>query len=165
MAPDLPYGEIDGAAISSSIFSTYHTIRSQDEGYGNDKSGYEMLQLFSQPLPYGWYMPLVPVALLNRNYHDLWRLLQRNVVVRRQTVRYLNEFNVPTPSIDLMATIYPTLNITVNMKLSAPVPQTLKVRLIQDYAATEIPCQRLPDHAIQVRVRKLRKGEKIKITW
>jgi hypothetical protein len=158
-------GTVLGNLMVSSLFSSSRTIGSRIEKYGDDNRGYETLQLFDEALPYGWYMPLVPVRFLNKNYNDLLRVFQKKLVVRRHSAIYENEFNVPTPIMDLMATNYAQMNLSIILRFIGAVPQQLKFRRVQDIGVTDVNYELLPDHAVQVRIPRLRKGETLKITW
>ena len=132
--------------------------------YGSDQSGYEILHIFSNPLPYGWYMPLVPVRFLNKNYDDLLGIYRKYLVVRQQTLVYVDEYSVPTPVIDFMAINYTQMNVAIAIEFGRPPPTSLRVRRVQDIGVTNVYFRKLPN-SIEVRVPKLRRGETIKITW
>lgn len=162
-SPD--YGKIKGDEISATIYTRDKEINTEIEKYGTDDRGYEVLQIFSPSLPYSWYMPLVPVLFLKGDYNNLIRIFRKNLVVRRSTQMYENEFDVENPGIELRAEFYTQLNISVNIKFSKSRPPTLKFRKIQDIGVTDLPPDYPDGKTAAVHVPRLRLGEAIKITW
>lgn len=65
--------------------------------YGREDVGWECIQMFARPLPYKWYLPLLPESLLLIKPQYLPRFIRRLIVIRHGNVTYRNEFNRPDP--------------------------------------------------------------------
>jgi hypothetical protein len=63
-----------------------HTVRSV-----------EVLHIFDEPLPFSWYMPLIPTWILQRDPDGLFKFIRKNVVQLRDEVHCESEFYVSRP--------------------------------------------------------------------
>jgi hypothetical protein len=159
------YGRIPEHGISSYVFSSYYTDLDCDTELSKDGNGYEALQLFRPNLPNSWYMPLVPVRIINREYEDLPKFIRKNIVVRRQRVRYENEYNVPKPTAEVVAQAYVQMNFTVILRFKDRIPPDLKIRRIQNAGVVTVHYDsNTQTNVVQVRITRL-KNETLRITW
>jgi hypothetical protein len=111
--PGTPEGRVVRRAITGTVYCANDQFPSRIQTHGTEQKGFEIIQMFGRPLPYSWYLPLFPMWYLNREPEKLWGFLRRMVPIRRLTILYENEFNVPEPSMSFMAAIYPQFNVEI----------------------------------------------------
>lgn len=158
-------GTMPRTYISSSLYSPDINISSTMDLFGKDEKGYEALQLFSAPLPYAWFMPLIPIRFLRGDHNNLPKFIRKNVILRRQTIRYVDEYNVKEPVCDFIAQQYIQHNVTVSVRFCGKIPDSLRIRRIRHAAVINVDFDRRENGQVaQVSIDKL-SGETLKITW
>lgn len=138
--PTSENGRIPEASISGSVYCGNLNYQDRLELHGNDARGFEVMHLFGAALPFAWYMPLIPIWLLNREPDKLFGSFKKKIPVRRMSVTYLNEFNVAKPAINFMASIYTQHNISVHFHVPAETRlNNLRARRIKTNGVVEVP--------------------------
>jgi hypothetical protein len=161
--PTAPSGKIPEASIKGSVFCNGMKYRDQIELHGNETRGYEVTHDFGAALPYAWYMPLIPMSLLNSDPEKLSSWLKRNVPVKRMTVVYLNEFNIDRPTMSFTASIYTQHNIRITMHRPPNRIPNLKIRRIKSNGVVDV-AWRDQDHSTVIFLDRLQ-NETLRITW
>ncbi len=116
-----PNGEVL-ANISTSIDGYCGTVIEQEPEsplqIGTEKSGWDCIQVFKQPLPYPFYAPLVPsFMLVKQEPQRMSSLLRRMVVRRTTTVNFKDDPNIKPQYHLITAQRYPQRNITIILTL------------------------------------------------
>ncbi len=114
-----PNGEVF-RNISTSIDGYGGTVIEQEPDsplqVGTEKSGWDCIQVFEQPLPYPFYAPLVPSFMLAKQEPQrMSALLKRMVVRRTTTVHFKDDVNVKTRYQTISARRYPQRDITISL--------------------------------------------------
>src|SRR5665213_1296336 len=117
--PTTQTGRMPEDGISGNVFCGDTDYNDRLDLHGDERRGFEIIHLFGQSLPYAWYMPLIPIWLLNRDPQRLFWFLKNKVVVRRISTTYEDEHNIPRPSMSFSATIYPQHNFEISMRCPA----------------------------------------------
>ena len=114
-----PNGEVFGN-ISTSIDGYGGTVIEQEPDgllqVGTEKSGWDCIQGFKQPLPYPFYAPLVPSFMLAKQEPQKMSALLRRMVVRRTTTAHFkDDVNMKTRYHVIAARRYPAREITITL--------------------------------------------------
>jgi hypothetical protein len=162
--PSSPNGKVDQTSITARAFCNgWHpgdSIELRTIG-----GTVEALHLFTQPLPFKWYMPLIPTWILNREPERLFSFVRKNVVKRHDKMRYETEFNVEKPMMNFtQAGRYQHLNLSIRLEFGAVQVQDFKVREIQNNGVIELQHEQDANNVRVVRVDKMTTGI-IRITW
>jgi hypothetical protein len=83
--PTSENGRIPEASISGSVYCGNLNYQDRLDLHGNDARGFEVMHLFGAALPFAWYMPLIPVWLLNREPDRLFGSFKKKIPVRRMS--------------------------------------------------------------------------------
>lgn len=163
--PSSKDGRTPLAEMRHSTYCEHCQLDDTVEVHGNDNKGYEVTHVFRKALPFSEYMPLIPLYFLDREYGKLPAFLQKNLVIRRQVVSYHNEYNVEKPIIIMSAVNYTQMNVRITLKFCESIPETLKVRRVQNVGMIDINPERdVEGLSVSFRIRKFA-NEKIRITW
>jgi hypothetical protein len=125
----------------------------------------EVLHIFTRPLPFSWYMPLIPTWILHREPEHLFKFIRKNVVQRRDEIHYENEFNVALPMMNFSQGLrYQHFNLSIHVNFGAAPFTDFKVREIQNNGLIDLQYEQLPNNVRVVRVDRMTTGT-IRITW
>jgi hypothetical protein len=161
--PTAPTGIVSGASIKGALYCDNKQYSDRIELHGNETRGFEVTHDFESPLPYAWYMPLIPMFLLNREPEQMMRWLKKKIVVRRLSVSYSNEFNIDRPSMNFHASVYSQHNISICIRRPEGQLPNLRVRRIKTNGVVDVSWRRQENHAL-IFVDRLQ-NETLRITW
>jgi hypothetical protein len=125
--PNAENGRVSERDITGSVHCGDVAFQDHIDLHGTETRGYEIMHTFGTALPYAWYMPLTPVWVLNRQPERLLKCFKRKVPIRRMSITYTNEFNVPKATMSFIAAIYPQHNVSIYFHF----PQGNAVRNLQ----------------------------------
>ena len=163
-SPSAPNGSLLRDRMTASVYCHGWGVKDELELRGNEKK-LEALHIFDKPLPYAWYMPLIPSFILNRDPSRLPKFLRKYVIVRKNEVYYLNEFNVPDPVMNFVpAGRYQHFNLTVELQFPHGIPNNFRAREIKNNGVTDIQPQQTANNCMVVRIDKVGAGT-IRISW
>src|SRR5262249_51364523 len=111
-----PNGKLPRAEISMETFWAAGQLNDRFEISGTDKK-IEVIHIFGRPLPYAWFMPLVPLWFLKGEYHAILRSFRSFVINRRSRVLYEDEFSADRV-MEFQADIYPIKYFVVCLDFS-----------------------------------------------
>jgi hypothetical protein len=160
-------GHVPHERITASAHCDAPNFDDRFEIFGRPNSRTEVFHVFPQGMPYAWYMPLIPIWILNRDPQRLPKFIRKNLVLRRNTVAYVNEYNVPKPTMDFSAPFgrYYQHNITWNIMFKdMKIPTGLRIMRIKENGVIEIKPERKGIDTVIVRSDTIRL-ERIRITW
>ncbi|WP_158814544.1 hypothetical protein [Methylocapsa sp. S129] len=107
-------------------------VKNLVELVGSEVKGYEIIQEFGRPMPYGWYMPLIPIWFINSDYDRNFRFIKKNLILRGQTVEYHDDFVDDPCLIEIEASQYPFRRIRLDIDFGPfGLPADLKFRRVQ----------------------------------
>jgi hypothetical protein len=160
-------GRIPRDEISVEAYCISRDLKDRAEIYGQENRSLEVIHVFGRPMPYAWFMPVVPIMLLRNDYEKLPRLLRRFVVRRTHSSVYENEFNFDSV-MQFKSERYPTHNVvfTFDFSLSKLPPQEhIKAIRIKNYGVVDLDFEyNKSDSKLIFRVDKLQ-DERIRISW
>jgi hypothetical protein len=163
-APVAEGGRIPEDQIEYGAYCESCHMESSLDTYGKPTTGFDVIHVFNPPLPYAWYMPLIPTFFLKREYEQLPRFLKRKLVKRTLRVRYIDEYNVPKLVMQYRAQIYPQLNVRVSLEFPAePTPAHLRARRIKANGVLDIPVEK-DGKVAHLHLGKMQ-NETLRITW
>jgi len=162
--PSAPQGKILTERISVSAYCSgwdaKDTIELRMSG-----AQVEILHIFDRPMPFSWYMPLIPTWILNREPNRLFKFVRKNVVQRRDEVHYDQEFNVSQPMMNFTKVgRYQHFNLSIEVSFGNVAPQNFKVREIQNSGVFDMQFEQKPNNVRVVRLEKMTAGT-VRITW
>lgn len=137
---------------------------------GNETGATDIIHIFRTPLPYKWYMPLIPKFVINRHYDRIPMFIRKYLVLRYLFVVYENEYNVRKPVIDLKSdsVAYQHFNLRVTIDFGeGTIPSDLTVRRLNNSGCGVIDVlfeKRPADHCVVIRLDKMT-IETLRITW
>ena len=131
---------------------------------GSDESGYAITHYFGAPLPYRWYMPLIPNWALNKRPEDLPGFIRNNLVIRRQRVVYVNEYNVDEPSMSFTVHRYPHMNFLLELHFPHDVPKSLIAERVIANGVIKVWYEAFTSKSARIRVDKMR-SETLRVRW
>ena len=156
-------GSISRDKIRGSVYCQDWNTNDSLELRGTEKK-LEVLHIFSNPLPYAWYMPLVPTWILNRDPQRLFKYLRKYVVTRESEVQYENEFADDPVMNFTSAGRYQHFNLSIMLEFERSLPKNFKVREIRNNGVTDLTPQKTSEKSIALRVDKV-SASTIRITW
>jgi hypothetical protein len=110
-------------------------------------------------------MPLIPHWLLRGERNKMIKMIKKNVIVRRFSTKYTEEFNSTTPHMDFAATAYPWKDITIKIHFAAGQNlDKLTFRRIRANGVVSVPIETEFDKGVVVDIDKLQ-NETLRITW
>lgn len=162
--PTSPNGRIAEDSINCSVYCDGNNFQNDLDLHGTETRGFEVMHSFGRPLPYASYMPFIPRWILNREPERLFRLFRSKVVVRRMSLTYVNEFNVPKPSMSFIAATYPHYNITISIHFPPNHNnRNLRARRIKTNGVVEMQWRRR-ENVCHIFIDRL-ENETLRITW
>lgn len=163
--PGQTNGTVPFDRITASAFCESRNLADTFEVYGEEHRQAEVIHKFGQSLPYAWFMPLVPNWFLNRDYNRIPKFFRKYVVVRRITVFYANEYNVPKPVMDFnVINLYRHFNMYVNINFNGMgYPAAFAARRIKHNGIVDVPIER-ENNTARIRLDRVR-AETLRITW
>ena len=112
--PSTPNGRIIKTSIQGEVYCGDNSnFPGRIQTHGTEDKGFEIIQMFGRPLPYTWYLPLIPMWFLNADPRKLSHLLRGSVVARSLSFIYENEFNGVEPYMSFIAATYPQHNVEI----------------------------------------------------
>jgi hypothetical protein len=127
--------------------------------------GYEMLHIFDKPLPFSWYMPLIPTWILNREPERLFKFIRRRVVIRRDEMHYVDEYKIDQPTMNFtQAGRYRHYNLSIRLEFNDLAFRNFRVQEIQNNGVLNMQFDPESESVRVVRVDKMRAGT-IRISW
>jgi hypothetical protein len=128
-------------------------------------SGFEMLHIFDRPLPFSWYIPLIPIWILNRDPNRLFKFIRNKVVMRRDEIHYVGEFNSEQPLMNFtQAGRYHHYNLSIRLEFNELPFTNFQAREIQNNGVLNIQFESESENVRIVRVDKMITGT-IRISW
>jgi hypothetical protein len=126
----------------------------------------ELFHKFTKGLPYKWYMPLMPIWILNRDYRRLPWFLRKYVVTRTNSVVYINEYNVEKPIMDFAAGSgrYHQYNTLIRLNFKDMVADNVRVMRIKNSGVTDVKKDKQANGTVVIWIETIRM-ETIRITW
>jgi hypothetical protein len=161
-----PTGKLSRADISMSTYWVGGNLNDRFEMSGTDKR-IEVIHIFGRPLPYAWFMPLVPLWFLRGEYHSIPYIFRRFTISRRSRVVYEDEFTADR-TMEFQADAYPVNNFLVCLDFSkTELPSKDKIigRRIKNHGVIHIDPEYIPsDKKVIFRVDNLQ-NERLKVSW
>jgi hypothetical protein len=128
-------------------------------------AGYEMLHIFDEPLPFIWYMPLIPTWILNREPQRLFKFIRRRVVVRRDEMHYVDEYKIDQPTMNFTQTgIYRHFNLSIRLEFNDLQFTNFRVQQIQNNGVLNVQFDPESENVRVVTIDKMTVGT-IRISW
>lgn len=157
-------GSIPKGGIEANIFCQSCNTSSYLEIFGREDSGLEIMQVFDEPLPYSWFVPLIPVSLLNKKYDDLPNFFKRRLVKRTLKFVYVGEFNVTDPVMRFASGTYPQKCVRFSLEFSKKaLPHDVTVRRIRVAGVIDHPIEK-NEHIFRTYIPKIQ-NETILFSW
>ena len=163
--PTTETGSVPKNLFVSSVYCKGARLNNNLDYYGSDSKGYDIIHDFGTSMPFAWYMPLVPMWILNRNVNDLWGFIGNNIVVRTNSTTFLEEFNGEVATMQFYAENYPNHNITIELNFyPSHVPQDFKVIRIRNNGVVQEDYITKSNSLFSIYIRNLQ-DERLRITW
>ncbi len=160
-------GRIPRAHVNVSAYCDSCDLADRIEIYGQESRSLEVIHIFGRPMPYAWFMPVVPVWLLGSEYDRLPKIFRPYVVSRSHSAIYENEFDTD-PVMQFKAAAYPTFNAVISIDFTntkLPVQRDIKAMRIKNYGVVDMQFEyNKNDKKIIFRINKLQ-NERLRITW
>jgi hypothetical protein len=159
-------GHVPHDQITASVYCESCNLNDRIEVTGSETGKTELVHVFGTPLPYRWYMPLIPAWALNQEYSRLPKFIRRYVVIRRNKIVYCDEYLGPKPVMSFSSTSgrYHQFNMQLEVAFHGPVPDSLKIMRIKNNGVIDVHSERRPDNSVVVRLDKMR-TETLRISW
>ncbi|GJD65061.1 hypothetical protein [Methylobacterium frigidaeris] len=152
-------------SISGNVFCHGRDIKDSLEWFGTEKKGFEIIHNFGRSLPYAWYMPLIPIWILNRESKLLFGFIRSHIMTRRVTIRYENEFNNTRPTMKMLAGTYSQHNITIILNFHKDNPPTsVKAIRIKENGVLEVGLEEESPSCYKLYLPELR-NEILRLSW
>jgi hypothetical protein len=162
-----PGGRIPKSEITVSAFNDATRLNNTCEIYGQENRSLEVMQLFGNPLPYAWFMPLAPLWAIGGQYEHIPRVFRKYIVKRTNTVVYENEFNIE-PVMQFQADVYPSKNVVITFDFSEsslPPEETIKALRIKNYGVVTMQPEYLRSESKFVFRLNSLQSERVRISW
>lgn len=136
------------------------------EKRGSPEKGYEIVQNFERNLPSAWYMFLMPPMWFNTDYANLIWPIRKNVVVRKQTTVYRNEFSEAHGEMNFTVNRYPLHHFHFTLDFGdKPIPEHFRALRMRANAIESIPPEpHASKNIASVYIPRVQ-NETIRITW
>jgi hypothetical protein len=162
-----PNGRIPRGDIHASAFSDTGALGDTLDIHGSETKSLEVIHMFGRPLPYAWFMPLVPIWLIRGDYDNLFCCFRRFLVQRTASAVYENEFNSERVMYFASAN-YPSYNIVITLNFEGtamPAQDQIKALQIKSPGVVTLPCDYRPGEAKAIfRLHKMQ-NERLRISW
>ncbi len=160
-------GRMPKDSVNVSIYADAVTLDDRKEIYGQESRSLEVIHIFGKPLPYAWFMPVIPIWLLSADYDHIPRLFRKYVVRRTNSVIYENEFNFE-PVMRFTTEAYPTFNVVITIDFSLtnmPPRQEVRAMRMKNHGVTIVAPEYIStEKKLVFRLNEMR-NERLLITW
>ena len=160
-------GRMPKDSVSVSVYAEAVTLNDRTQIYGQEGRSLEVIHFFETPLPFAWFMPLIPVWFLSGEYDRIIRPFRKYVVRRANSVIYENEFN-HEPVMRFTTETYPTFNVVITIDFSEtniPPRETIQAMRMKNHGVTMlIPEYNSQTKKIVYRLNEMR-NERLLLTW
>ena len=165
-----PGGTIDPAEIRCWLNTTNYPIKERTEISGTPGSPIELIHSFDPPLPFAWYLPLIPDRMLLIRQNLLPKFLQKFVVRQWVRIVYRNDFNQLGSFFELRSSRYPSKLLTVKLcfdpKRMPSLEDIVARRIVVDGVRLETvhEIEESASCVYEIRADRLL-GERLRISW
>jgi hypothetical protein len=166
LSPSSDNGRAPERLIEHEIYCRDKTLKNAKlDFHGDEKKGYEITHEFGESLPYSKLLHIVPLWAISRDPQRLWSFFRRRIAMRTMSVTFIDEFNVPRPSISITSSTYAQHKLELHLHFPRGyVPKHLRARRRQSYAVTDVPFPKQGDEYSLI-IDRLRRNETLRITW
>lgn len=164
--PTAPDGRIAQDKIEMNIYCEGCNFGNSFDADGSPDRGFDFIHEFGRPLPYRWYMPLIPLWLISHETRGKIKAIKNNLPIRTQYMLYEDDFT-HKPSFELTAGhYYAAMNIEVELDFAeTDVPRNVRCRIIKSNGVIEGSLRRINDRHYIGSVDRLSGDDSFKITW
>jgi hypothetical protein len=164
VTPNATSGMVPEDGITMEAYCHGQTINSTFDLNGSEQSGFEVIHDFGCHIPYRWFMPLFPASIYKGDVDGLVGFIRNNIVTRRQSAVYIDEFNTLKPRMDFVARNYPGHNISVTINFEDRIPPSFYTKHIKNSGVVNGGFEKIDEKSIRVRADIL-DSETIRFGW
>lgn len=130
ISPSSENGRAPEQGFEHSIICGNKTFHKADLDFdGDEKRGYKITHEFGESLPYSKFLHVIPTFMISRDPQRLWSFFKNRIPMRTMSVTFIDEFNVPKPSISITASVYAHHKLELHLHFPSGVtPKKLRAR-------------------------------------
>jgi hypothetical protein len=166
ISPSSETGRVPENEIQASVTCGNRTLASELDLHGDEKKGYEIIHEFREHLPYSKLLLVAPIRLLNYKPERMWRFVRERIPIRHITMTFVNEFNVPKPSLSISTgSVYAQHNLSLYLHFPDGVTiKKLRARRQKSNSVIDVALQ-YEGSARYLFIDRLEKNETLRVTW
>jgi hypothetical protein len=171
VTPDAP-GRIEQHDVLADARTGTGNLKTNLELIGRPEEGWTLIVAFAEPLPYRWYLPLIPRGMLRFVWQHAPRSGLRKLLVELDnTALYRNDFNRADPCLELQGiAAYPQQEVVFDLHFHPdrrPATRDVRARLFLPYSVEDLEVRTVNNGSglfYRIELHDL-VAEKLRITW